>query len=125
MTNNLKQKINTLTNEINQKTEVRQKRIDTLVKEYNNIDAAFQQDFPRDEAAMYLAHERAIWESESDIARFETGAETSLDRVLKEESEETEDDLKATEGGGKKNKIGCRFYELKTINYKNRQKNIV
>ncbi len=98
MTDNLEQEINALTNEINKETEARQERIDALVKEYNNIDTAFQQDFPRDEAAMYLAHERAIQESESDIARSEASAEIALDRVLEEESEETGDDLEATEG---------------------------
>lgn len=107
MTDNLEQELHNLTAEINEDTEERQRRIDSLVDEYNQIDSAFQQDFAKDEAILNLASEAAMQENARDVARSEAETEKVLDQASEEvsavvtdeeESEETEDDLEATEG---------------------------
>ena len=92
MSDNLEQELDILTAEINEDTENRQQRINSLINEYDQIDGSFREGFARDEAILNLAHEQALQESAIDVARTEAEAEKELDRAIEEESEEVTDE---------------------------------
>lgn len=98
MTDNLEQELNDLTNEINEDTEERQRRIDSLVDEYDQIDRSFQEGFARDETILNLASEEAMRENTQDLSRSEAETEKVLTQaseeaqVVPEDEEGTEDD---------------------------------